>query len=160
MPVHPICEVRMILLYSIEMDTSECPVTATLEVIGGKWKPLIIYYLRSGSKRFNELRRAIPGVTQRMLTAHLRELERDGIVERYVHAVIPPRVDYQLSDLGRSLTPMLDQMAKWGLYYLARNEPVATVSSMAGSSTALSPSAATAGLPQSPDSPTPSRPAN
>jgi len=99
-----------------------CPVDTTLAVIGGKWKPLILYHVRSGAKRFNELRRLVPGVTQRMLTAHLRELERDGILLRTIFPVVPPRVEYSLTGRGKSLIPLLVAMAEWG----SANAPAAT----------------------------------
>lgn len=97
--------------------TDHCPIETTVSIIGGRWKSLIMYHLHDGPKRFNEMRRLIPGVTQRMLTAHLRELERDGIIHRQVFAVVPPRVDYSLTDLGRSLRPILEAMAQWGEDY-------------------------------------------
>jgi DNA-binding HxlR family transcriptional regulator len=97
------------------LDPNHCPVETTLGVVGGKWKALIIYHLREAPARFNVLRRLIPGVTQRMLTQHLRELEADGLVSRTVHAVVPPHVEYALTPLGRSLTPVLDAMAAWGM---------------------------------------------
>ncbi|MFN8924429.1 MAG: winged helix-turn-helix transcriptional regulator [Rhodospirillales bacterium] len=83
-------------------------------MIGGKWKALILYHLRDGPRRFGELRRLIPAVTQRMITQHLRELEADGIIHREVFAVVPPRVDYSLTGTGRSLIPILEAMAAWG----------------------------------------------
>jgi DNA-binding HxlR family transcriptional regulator len=96
-------------------DPNFCPVEITLGVIGGRWKALILYNLQQGPARFNVLRRLIPGVTQRMLTQHLRELEADGLISRMVHAVVPPHVEYALTDSGRSLTPILDSMAAWGM---------------------------------------------
>jgi DNA-binding HxlR family transcriptional regulator len=96
------------------LDPSWCPVEVTLGVIGGKWKALIVYNLRQGPARFNVLRRLIPDVTQRMLTQHLRELEADGLISRTVHAVVPPHVEYALTTLGHTLTPVLDAMAAWG----------------------------------------------
>lgn len=94
-----------------------CPVETTLAVIGGRWKPLLLYHLREGPRRFNALRRLIPDATQRMLTQHLRDLERDGVVVRTVYAQVPPRVDYALTTLGESLVPLMDQMAAWGAAY-------------------------------------------
>jgi DNA-binding HxlR family transcriptional regulator len=100
-----------------ELCELPCPVEATLDVIGGRWKALILYHLRDRPRRFNELRRLIPAVTQRMLTAHLRELERDGVVHREVFAVVPPRVDYSLTAVGQTLSPILAAMAEWGERY-------------------------------------------
>ncbi len=108
------------------LGPGDCPVDATLAIIGGKWKALILYHLRGGPRRFGELRRLIPGVTQRMITQHLRELEADGIIHREVFAVVPPRVDYSLTETGRSLIPILEAMAAWGEAHRA-GRAVATV---------------------------------
>lgn len=102
---------------------ADCPVERTLAVIGGRWKPLILFHLRSGKRRFNELRRLMPTVTQRMLTQHLRELEADGVISRTVHPVVPPHVDYDFTVLGRTLLPILDAMAVWGSSAGARAAP-------------------------------------
>lgn len=102
------------------LGPGDCPVDATLAIIGGKWKALILYHLRDGPRRFGELRRLIPGVTQRMITQHLRELEADGIIHREVFAVVPPRVDYSLTQTGRTLLPILEAMAVWGTTHRAR----------------------------------------
>jgi len=95
-------------------DANHCPVSTTLQVLGGRWKPLILFHLGQGPARFNVLRRLIPGVTQRMLTAHLRELETDGVISRTVLAIVPPHVEYALTPLGESLAPILNAMADWG----------------------------------------------
>jgi len=92
----------------------QCPVTATLKVIGGKWKPVILYMLSAGTKRFNELKRYMPEVTQKMLTQQLRELETDGIIHRKVYPEVPPRVEYSLTEKGNTLKPILKHMSKWG----------------------------------------------
>lgn len=89
-----------------------------MHVIGGKWKPMIIYYLLQETRRFNELRRLLPEVTPQALTLQLRELEQDGIVKRRVYAEVPARVEYSLTPLGRSLEPLLDHILAWGLDYL------------------------------------------
>lgn len=106
---------------------SGCAVEVTLSVMGGTWKPVILFHLLPGKKRFGELGRAIPGITQRMLTLQLRELEEAGIVERTVYAEVPPRVDYALTELGRSLQPVLIAMRNWGIAYsknFAQAEPM------------------------------------
>ncbi|MDG3004004.1 winged helix-turn-helix transcriptional regulator [Paludisphaera mucosa] len=103
------------------MDESECPIRTTLDVIGGKWKPLILFQLKAGPRRFSALRRAIPEVTPKMLTDHLKELERDGIVRREVFAVVPPRVEYAFTPYGEGLKPILTAMAEWGAGHRARN---------------------------------------
>jgi DNA-binding HxlR family transcriptional regulator len=91
-----------------------CPVKTAVDALGGKWKPLIVYYLRFGTKRFSELRRLIPEATQQMLTQQLRQLERDGIVKRTVYPVVPPKVEYELTAVGRQLEPILHLLEEWG----------------------------------------------
>ncbi len=96
------------------------PIEATLDVIGGKWKPLVIYQLKEGTLRFNQIvARVQPRITQRMLTKELRELERDGLVTRKVYAQVPPKVEYTLTKTGESLIPILDQLCDWGSEHLA-----------------------------------------
>ncbi len=96
---------------------SGCAVEVTLSVMGGTWKPIILFHLLHGKKRFGELGRGIGGITQRMLTLQLRELEEAGIVQRTVYAEVPPRVDYELTALGHSLQPVLIAMRNWGTRY-------------------------------------------
>jgi DNA-binding HxlR family transcriptional regulator len=91
-----------------------CPVTTTISVIGGKWKPIILFIIRSEKKRFGEIKKMIPSITQKMLTQQLRELEDNRIVFRKIYTVVPPKVEYSLTDYGRSLIPILEAMAKWG----------------------------------------------
>ena len=95
----------------------ECPVATTVALIGSKWKLLILRNLRERPWRFNELQRSLEGVSQKVLTDALRSMERDGLVSRAVYAEVPPRVEYSLTDLGRSKTPIIDAMAEWGRGY-------------------------------------------
>lgn len=99
------------------MDTNKLScggVETTLKVIGGKWKPLILYLLREGSLRYSELQKNIPNITQKMLTQQLRQLEKDSLLSRKVYPVIPPHVEYNLTKRGSSLLPLLASMAEWG----------------------------------------------
>lgn len=101
-----------------QYDCSQgCPVEATLERIGGKWKGVALYHLLDGTKRYNELKRAVGNVTQRMLTKQLRELEHDGLIVRKVFPVVPPHVEYSLSEKGRTLEPILLALRAWGENY-------------------------------------------
>jgi DNA-binding HxlR family transcriptional regulator len=94
-----------------------CPIEVTLDVIGGKWKGMVLYCLLKGTARFNELRRLIPKATQRVLTTQLRELEQDGVISRKVYPEVPPRVEYSLTEFGLSLKPILELMGAWGEEY-------------------------------------------
>lgn len=96
-----------------------CPVVNTLDIIGGKWKVLILYYLNEETRRFNELQRLLAGITQQMLTLQLRELENDGIVHREVYPQVPPKVEYSLTEFGRTLMPVIEAMHRWGEQYAA-----------------------------------------
>jgi DNA-binding HxlR family transcriptional regulator len=96
-----------------------CPVAATLSLIEGKWKPLIIWHLRERKVRFNQLQQELSGISPKMLTKQLRELERDGMVERTVYPEIPPRVEYGLTPLSRSFLTVLEAMSQWGSENLA-----------------------------------------
>tara|TARA_R110002073_G_scaffold118918_1_gene258629 strand:+ start:527280 stop:527648 length:369 start_codon:yes stop_codon:yes gene_type:complete len=91
-----------------------CDVEATLSVIGGRWKPILVCHLLNGKKRYGELRRLTPNATERMITLQLKELEADGIVNRHAYAEVPPRVEYELTEYGRSLELILVQMQEWG----------------------------------------------
>ena len=104
------------------MDLPACPVETTLMLIGDKWKVLILRELLGGTKRFGELKKAIGSVSQKVLTAQLRDMEAKGLLTRTVYAEVPPRVEYTLTDLGRSLKPILDAMQSWGEEYKAKNE--------------------------------------
>lgn len=99
--------------------TYTCPVEATLDIVGGKWKPQVLFHLLdNGTLRFGELRRLLPLVTQKMLTAQLRELENDGLIERVVYPVVPPKVEYSLTNRGLSLKPVIMAMKEWGLQHV------------------------------------------
>lgn len=91
-----------------------CAVEATLRLIDGKWKGVILYHLLDGTLRFTEIRRRLTSVTQRMLTNQLREMEADGLVARTVYAVVPPKVEYSLTERGRSLEPIISALKTWG----------------------------------------------
>lgn len=96
-----------------------CPAQAALEVLGGKWKGLILFHLSDGTeKRFNQLKRLIPGITQRMLTKQLRELEADKVVRRKIFQEVPPKVEYALTEFGLTLSPILEGLHRWGNEYI------------------------------------------
>lgn len=97
-----------------------CSVEAAIEAIGGKWKGVIIYHLSKETRRFNELRKIMPTVTQRVLTKQLRELEADQIVHRKIYAEVPPRVEYSLTEFGQTLLPVISALEQWGETYLQR----------------------------------------
>ena len=108
---------------NIIFDENSCPVTATMKVLGGKWKSILInaIYFTSPA-RFGELKRSVAGITQSMLTTQLRELENDGIITRKIYAEIPPRVEYTLTEFGLTLSPIIQSMAEWGKQYRLNNE--------------------------------------
>jgi DNA-binding HxlR family transcriptional regulator len=97
---------------------TSCPVQTAVDIIGGKWNILIIYHLLSGTRRFGELRRLVPGITQKMLTQQLRGLEDESIVRRKVYPEVPPKVEYSLTALGKSLEPVFTLLCAWGQGYL------------------------------------------
>lgn len=98
-----------------DLEEANCPVTATVSIIGGKWKPPILSRLVEGVRRFGELQRLVPNITKKMLTQQLRELEQDGIVKRNVYHQVPPKVEYSLTEYGESLKPVLAAMEAWGI---------------------------------------------
>ncbi len=105
-------------LINFKNKNFNCTFELTLEIIGGKWKPIILWHLeRYGKMRFSELRRTMPKVTQKMLTQQLRELEEDKLILREVYAEVPPRVEYSLTDIGLSLIPLLQTMNDWGNWF-------------------------------------------
>ena len=105
-----------------QQQQAVCPVEVALSIVGGKWKLQIIYCLLSGTKRFGQLQRLIPRATQQMLTMQLRELEQAGILHREVYAQVPPKVEYSLTELGRSLEPIVHQIHSWGEWYCEQND--------------------------------------
>jgi DNA-binding HxlR family transcriptional regulator len=104
-------------------DENSCPVTATMHVIGGKWKAILINAIyHTSPARFGELRRSVVGITQSMLTSQLRELEDDGIIHRKIYAEVPPKVEYTLTEFGLTLSPIMQSLAKWGKEYRMKKE--------------------------------------
>ena len=101
----------------MKTELPACPVEITMGLIGDKWKVLIIRDLLTGTKRFGELKKSLTGITEKVLTNHLRQMESTGLVLRKVYAEVPPKVEYSLSDTGLSLKPILDSMVKWGNEY-------------------------------------------
>lgn len=95
-----------------------CPVEAAIDIIGGKWKPVILWHIRDKPLRFNEIRLILPNITQSMLTRQLRELEADHVINRKVFAEVPPRVEYSLTSFGKTVIPILDDLCEWGKTYL------------------------------------------
>ena len=101
----------------MKTDLPACPVEITISLIGDKWKVLIIRDLLTGTKRFGELKKSLSGITQKVLTNNLRQMETSGLILRKVYAEVPPKVEYSLSDTGFSLKPILDSMVEWGNEY-------------------------------------------
>ncbi|WP_432408126.1 winged helix-turn-helix transcriptional regulator [Wukongibacter sp. M2B1] len=94
-----------------------CPLELSIDLIGGKWKSVILWHLRKDILRFSQLKRRLPGITQKMLTQQLRELEADGMINREVYPQVPPKVEYSLTELGKTVLPMLRSLYKWGIKY-------------------------------------------
>lgn len=101
-------------------EAKHCPVEATISLIGGKYKALILWQLTNATLRFSQLRKEVPGATPKMLTQQLRELEADGLITREVYPVVPPKVEYSLTAFGQSIRPVLEAMYIWGTGYLNR----------------------------------------
>lgn len=110
------------------MNYNECPITRTLEVIGGKWKPFVLHFLAEAPRRSGELGRLIPQASGKMLTQQLRELEHDHVIQRKVYQQVPPKVEYLLTPLGETLVPIMDAMCAWGAANPAAVKPKRTKS--------------------------------
>jgi DNA-binding HxlR family transcriptional regulator len=106
--------------FTFEGQTYQNPVELALHVVGGKWKMPILWRLNRRVWRYNELRRELPGISHKMLTQQLREMEQHGMIARTVYAVVPPRVEYDLTDLGRTVVPIIEQLRAWGSIYRRR----------------------------------------
>ena len=102
-------------------ESGYCPVESTLKVLGGKWKILILFHLDGSRKRFSELKRAIPGITEKMLAQQLKELEKDLVISRKVYPVVPPKVEYSITKYGKTLQPVIGEMCKWGMGHRKRS---------------------------------------
>jgi DNA-binding HxlR family transcriptional regulator len=103
-------------VFLIKGKEYHCAMDVTVHFIGGKWKTVILWYLRNGKKRFSELKKLIPNITEKMLSLELKSLEKDNIIRRKVFPVVPPKVEYSLTDFGKTLLPLLDEISKWGRY--------------------------------------------
>ncbi|MEM6797700.1 MAG: helix-turn-helix domain-containing protein [Acidobacteriota bacterium] len=112
----------MSLDFEQDLTAEECPVEAAVGLIGGKWKPALLFHLMTGAKRYSELQRLIPKASDRMLTRSLRELEKDGLVNRKVFAEVPARVQYSLTDDGETLYPILTEISRWRIQQKSRHQ--------------------------------------
>lgn len=115
------------------INTDQCPVSATLDMIGGKYKALILWHLSGGTMRFSQLQKAVSNATAKMLTQQLREMESQELIHRKIFPVVPPRVEYSLTDLGKSLLPVLVAMRDWGAGYLKNKDMNSTCFMMTAS---------------------------
>jgi DNA-binding HxlR family transcriptional regulator len=100
-----------------------CPVEVSMDLLSGKWKCLMLWHLNEGTKRYKELERIVPGISQKILTQQLKELEKDGLISRTVYPEVPPRVEYSLTGLGQSAFPILEMMHSWAVEQLGLSEP-------------------------------------
>ncbi len=105
---------------------TDCPLTAALRVVGGKWSLIVLYWLDDGQKRFNELRKAMPSISHKVLAATLRDLETEGLITRTVYPEIPPKVEYALSGYGRGVRPLIEAVRAWGRHHLERQQERST----------------------------------
>lgn len=110
-----------------QCQSFQCPVEVTLQLIGGKYKSIILWHLIGKTLRFNELSKLITSATPKMLTQQLRELEKDGLINRIVYPVVPPKVEYSLTNFGESIIPVLEAMCSWGTNYLEENNPSVSI---------------------------------
>ena len=118
---------------SIEIPTPyQCPVTATMQLIGGKWKIIILWAITNNVNRFGLLQRAIPSITKKMLTSELRALEADGLISRKIYPVMPPKVEYSVTPLGETLRPVLNAMGDWGQSYALPRQEDSRIAQMSG----------------------------
>ena len=101
-----------------------CPMELTIDLIGGKWKSLILWHLGEYTFRFSELKKMLPQITQKMLTQQLRELDQDGLLNRFVYTQVPPKVEYSLTEDGKTLLPILESMCQWGMNYANQSEAI------------------------------------
>ncbi|HEY3424616.1 MAG TPA: helix-turn-helix domain-containing protein [Negativicutes bacterium] len=111
-------------MITFKNTTYQCSMELTLDLIGGKWKALILWHLGENTLRFSELRKTLPQITQKMLTQQLRELEASGLVNRFIYTQIPPKVEYSLTPTGQSLLPILETLCQWGLNYANTTESI------------------------------------
>ncbi|WP_114941423.1 winged helix-turn-helix transcriptional regulator [Mucilaginibacter endophyticus] len=100
--------------FNEKLINDSCGMGRALNIVGGRWKPAILYKLHNGTMRYGELRKSIEGISERMLVAQLRELEQDQVIERIVYPEVPPRVEYRMTELGKTMGPMLEAMSEWG----------------------------------------------
>ncbi|REB05270.1 transcriptional regulator [Sporosarcina sp. BI001-red] len=116
----------------MEGEVSQCRVEEALGIVVGKWKPVIILYLlHEGTKRFSELKRSMPGITQKMLTKQLRELEVEDIIQRVVYPQVPPKVEYSMTEYGKTLSPILEAMHQWGTNHVVHKQAMGVVEKQA-----------------------------
>jgi DNA-binding HxlR family transcriptional regulator len=107
------------------VSASDCPVTLCLKVIGGKWKPVIVFLIKNKIDRFGVLQRALPKITKQMLTMQLRELELDGVIDRKIFAEVPPKVEYSITEFGETIFPVIHQMKEWGEFAMKSHSKAA-----------------------------------